>query len=254
MHNERLWSASGVYLGCICSAVHLKRICNAVHAVRCICSASVVLLKVLCIWIASGAHLQCICISFLDPPECDEPHKEFRECGPMCPLTCNFSGQPDNCFQRCVRGCYCNEGYVLDYSNRCVLPDECPKGQFLHFLYSFWKYKIFTELKEFKCGFGEDYTFCGLNCADPTCYNEVEEYPIPECPLSCNSTKNCICKNGFRRSGFQIPGYGSVCIPKHMCGYGKCFWLNFGLLKNCLISDADNLKKYLDGLSEKQTI
>ncbi|KAF8796483.1 Hemocytin like protein [Argiope bruennichi] len=49
---------------------------------------------------------------------------EYRECGPACPPTC-ADQQPVCNSLKCVDGCHCPEGTVLE-KNQCVLIDSCP--------------------------------------------------------------------------------------------------------------------------------
>nr|XP_022910522.1 zonadhesin-like [Onthophagus taurus]XP_022910523.1 zonadhesin-like [Onthophagus taurus] len=59
-------------------------------------------------------------------PTCNEPNKEYRICGSLCPKYC---GQDDYvvCPAMCVSGCFCKAGYVLasEDSNECILESEC---------------------------------------------------------------------------------------------------------------------------------
>lgn len=49
---------------------------------------------------------------------------EYGECGPPCPPTCN--DQEPTCQQeRCVDGCHCPEGTVLE-NGQCITVDKCP--------------------------------------------------------------------------------------------------------------------------------
>lgn len=52
---------------------------------------------------------------------------EYKECGPPCPLTCD--DQEPTCQQeRCVDGCHCPEGMVLE-NGHCISVDQCPCHQ-----------------------------------------------------------------------------------------------------------------------------
>ncbi|XP_044255179.1 serine protease inhibitor swm-1-like [Tribolium madens] len=57
--------------------------------------------------------------------ECGE-NEIYNECGSLCPGTCS---QPVKvCEKKCVKGCFCKEGYVLDDKTRkCVRKEDCPK-------------------------------------------------------------------------------------------------------------------------------
>ncbi|XP_068906955.1 tenascin-like [Tenebrio molitor] len=49
----------------------------------------------------------------------------YKTCGSPCPGTCS---QPTRvCERRCVAGCFCQDGYVLDdKTHECILADSCP--------------------------------------------------------------------------------------------------------------------------------
>jgi hypothetical protein len=51
----------------------------------------------------------------------------YKDCGTACPGTCS---QPLRvCERKCVAGCFCQEGYVLDdQTNECVPVDSCPNN------------------------------------------------------------------------------------------------------------------------------
>ncbi|XP_053322587.1 SCO-spondin-like [Spea bombifrons] len=52
---------------------------------------------------------------------------EHKACAP-CPLTCSDLSHGKSCEREapCVSGCWCPDGLVLDSTNRCVRPEECP--------------------------------------------------------------------------------------------------------------------------------
>ncbi|GBL78815.1 hypothetical protein AVEN_247670-1, partial [Araneus ventricosus] len=49
---------------------------------------------------------------------------EYRECGPACPPTC-ADQQPVCNTLKCVDGCHCPEGTVLE-KKQCVPVESCP--------------------------------------------------------------------------------------------------------------------------------
>ncbi|XP_037818496.1 chymotrypsin inhibitor-like [Lucilia sericata] len=56
--------------------------------------------------------------------ECEGANQEFNDCGIACPPTCDEPG-PKPCTLQCVPGCHCQDGYVLNESDECVLPEAC---------------------------------------------------------------------------------------------------------------------------------
>ncbi|KXJ80744.1 hypothetical protein RP20_CCG023607 [Aedes albopictus] len=55
------------------------------------------------------------------------PHEEYTECGTACPETCDNLGETRPCILLCVRGCFCQQGYVRNNATgACVLPCDCP--------------------------------------------------------------------------------------------------------------------------------
>lgn len=50
------------------------------------------------------------------------PNQEYRKCGTACPQTCD--GIPENCVQKCVSGCFCKNGFVMDL-DRCIPEINC---------------------------------------------------------------------------------------------------------------------------------
>ena len=52
--------------------------------------------------------------------------KEYQECGPACPLTCeNYDFPVIDCVNPCVPGCFCPAG-LAEFRGECVDPAECP--------------------------------------------------------------------------------------------------------------------------------
>jgi hypothetical protein len=49
---------------------------------------------------------------------------EYRECGTACPATCDNPNQ-EICSDRCVSGCFCEEGLLLNSDGWCVTPAQC---------------------------------------------------------------------------------------------------------------------------------
>ncbi|GFT45329.1 zonadhesin [Nephila pilipes] len=106
------------------------------------------------------------------PMVCGE-NEEFKECGTACPPTCAHPKGQRPCQEKCVRGCFCREGFVRDPSGKCVRPQYCPVV----------------------CQENEEYKDCGSVC-QRTCDNLG--VPITFCPLPC--AKGCFCKPGYVRN------------------------------------------------------
>ena len=54
-------------------------------------------------------------------------HEIFTECGSACPDTCdNYEDQHRICTLQCVKGCFCEKGYVRNKEGACVLLSNCP--------------------------------------------------------------------------------------------------------------------------------
>lgn len=66
------------------------------------------------------------CVRSKDCIKCDE-NKVYEICGSDCPEYC---GMPEDevCDKKCVKGCFCKEGYVLvsEVSEKCIPRSECP--------------------------------------------------------------------------------------------------------------------------------
>ncbi|XP_043491316.1 venom peptide SjAPI-2-like [Polistes fuscatus] len=67
-----------------------------------------------------------LCVaSVVCSPNCG-PNAVYSSCASSCPLTCdNYKNPPEFCIQVCVERCKCDEGYVFNKNNICVLPCEC---------------------------------------------------------------------------------------------------------------------------------
>ena len=48
---------------------------------------------------------------------------EYTDCGSPCQKTCSSKENPA-CVEKCVEGCFCKKGLVLD-GDRCVKPEQC---------------------------------------------------------------------------------------------------------------------------------
>ncbi|XP_065159929.1 mucin-6-like isoform X2 [Atheta coriaria] len=69
----------------------------------------------------------CVDPSCCPVPECNDPKREYDECGTACPPTCqNLNETSVICTDQCVSGCFCKYPYVEDDNGECVDPCECP--------------------------------------------------------------------------------------------------------------------------------
>lgn len=55
-------------------------------------------------------------------------NEHYEKCGSPCVAKCN-EPTPSVCTENCVKGCYCNEGFVRNSEDVCILPEECPALQ-----------------------------------------------------------------------------------------------------------------------------
>lgn len=56
---------------------------------------------------------------------CKKSNQEYK-CGTVCPKTCENYDQVISCTKQCVFGCHCENGYVLNENQECILPEQCP--------------------------------------------------------------------------------------------------------------------------------
>lgn len=128
-----------------------------------------------------------VCIPELECPEiCVNPNEEFQKCRADQYCTGIFAGgevvlpKPDVC----KPNCRCNEGYVRDYNNICIRPEECCK-------------EPNTEMVS-----------CPNPCPGGTCL-EPEFEP---CKRACQPF-GCQCREGFVKTNST----DATCIALHEC-------------------------------------
>lgn len=65
-------------------------------------------------------------ISFITVDTECPPGMEWNDCGPSCQLTCDTSSSESlqECSGKCVPGCFCPPGTVLN-DDECIPPDQC---------------------------------------------------------------------------------------------------------------------------------
>ncbi|KAJ3659791.1 hypothetical protein Zmor_011462 [Zophobas morio] len=71
----------------------------------------------------------CVPEDTCDIDVCTKSNQVYKDCGTPCPGTCE---QPLRvCERRCVPGCFCQEGYVLDpETQECIRLQNCPNRFF----------------------------------------------------------------------------------------------------------------------------
>uniref|UniRef100_A0A914UPM1 TIL domain-containing protein n=1 Tax=Plectus sambesii TaxID=2011161 RepID=A0A914UPM1_9BILA len=74
---------------------------------------------------ASGSCFNGKCTNNKCPPNMHE-----EECGTACPARCDLDPAAIMCMAICVKGCVCDEGFVLDKADGvCIRPENCPKSE-----------------------------------------------------------------------------------------------------------------------------
>ncbi|VDK76563.1 unnamed protein product [Litomosoides sigmodontis] len=118
------------------------------------------------------------------------PNQEYRRCGTACPQTCD--GIPENCIQKCVSGCFCKNGFVMDL-DRCIPEISC-------------------HVVPRDCRENEIYRKCGSPCQE-LCGEQKKE--------NCNQcVEGCFCKLGY-----VVEEKAGVCVKPEQCippKYTKC--------------------------------
>jgi len=72
---------------------------------------------------------ECVTTDQCPPKKCGL-HQTFTDCGSTCPDTCdNYKDTERICSDLCVKGCFCDEGYVRNDEGECVTVAECPKKE-----------------------------------------------------------------------------------------------------------------------------
>ncbi|XP_065186451.1 uncharacterized protein LOC135817249 isoform X3 [Sycon ciliatum] len=140
----------------------------------------------------------------VDTPQCSQ-NKVYQECGTACPATCGVSA-PMMCTMQCVMGCFCQSGFVLEFSAdgaQCISHAECEARQSA----TQPPAPETAVATEAVCPSGEVYNECGTACPS-TC---TQPGPRP-CAKICS--RGCFCPEGFVR---QSSENGAPCVQSHDC-------------------------------------
>nr|WIM01413.1 zonadhesin-like protein 2B [Limnephilus flavicornis] len=141
---------------------------------------------------------------------CPGPYETFNFCGTACPKTCDNKDKNIACILLCVKGCFCQEGYVRDKNNKCILPKDCPPPP------------------PPTCKTNEVYDKCPpTSPAELTCTN-IFKGTKPAHPNPCQP--GCKCKQGYVRVGKDCVVEGKCCTDANSelvknppcCGGGTC--------------------------------
>ncbi|KAG8177858.1 hypothetical protein JTE90_027123 [Oedothorax gibbosus] len=129
------------------------------------------------------------CIDPLSCPigPCTKENEIYNPCGPACIKTCARLEFRQGCPQRCVRGCFCKEGFVRDIDANCIPFERCPKRPQM-------------------CPAEETFYACKPTCRD-TC--DTLEFEGP-CDDLCRP--GCDCRGGLVRNTLT-----NMCVPPREC-------------------------------------
>ncbi|KAG8183312.1 hypothetical protein JTE90_002804 [Oedothorax gibbosus] len=119
----------------------------------------------------------------------------YNECGTACPKTCKNRNYQIKCIAKCVKGCFCEEGYVRNDKGKCVKPYQCPSDT---------------------CGANEVYKDCGTACPKTCANRNIKIRCIDEC------VEGCFCKDGYVRNDEGICVKPNQC-PEDVCGINEVY-------------------------------
>eukprot|EP00486_Rosalina_sp_Unknown_P000464 CAMPEP_0201565118 /NCGR_PEP_ID=MMETSP0190_2-20130828/3964_1 /ASSEMBLY_ACC=CAM_ASM_000263 /TAXON_ID=37353 /ORGANISM="Rosalina sp." /LENGTH=407 /DNA_ID=CAMNT_0047982199 /DNA_START=71 /DNA_END=1295 /DNA_ORIENTATION=+ len=153
-----------------------------------------------CVWIIPTPECES------DEPVCEDPNKEFNECGTACPPKCGDGDEPKFCILPCIPECQCKSGYVLDDYGNCILKENCPTPQPTTSSPTTASPTTASPTTASPtiptCDDNEIYNPCGSQC-DRTC-----DEPNPICDEVCQA--RCECRDNYVYSD-------GVCIPQLAC-------------------------------------
>ncbi|KAL3984732.1 Trypsin Inhibitor like cysteine rich domain family protein [Acanthocheilonema viteae] len=163
---------------------------------------------------------------------CIDPLREYRICGPVCPISC--TSKKEKCkTEGCVKGCFCKVPYILENGadpirSRCILPIYCPPLIEDNYPVSatiyFAPMTPMTLNPNLFRGHGEDSITQStvMQCNDP-----LKNFQIcgSACPVGCNNQiagfcgiqciPGCFCRNPYiLQDAYNL---NSQCILPHQC-------------------------------------
>ncbi|KAG5679449.1 hypothetical protein PVAND_009014 [Polypedilum vanderplanki] len=116
---------------------------------------------------------------------CQNAHEIYSDCGANgCQNTCDNPLLSTYCKAMCIPGCICENGYIRDSNNNCILPQDCPISTTV----------APTTISSTCPKAHEIYTDCGSLCAK-TCENKDKTVM---CPMVC--VTGCFCEAGYVRN------------------------------------------------------
>lgn len=143
-------------------------------------------------------------------------HSNYTDCGTRCPLTCQ---RPNSrpCVLICVPdSCVCDQGYILDSNEECVLPEKCT--QFISSLFSstisvvFQKHFCFKRFL-FLAGNCDNEKHEALSKCGPASYITCSTPTPNESKTELCGEVGCYCMPGYIRASSA----NATCIPKEEC-------------------------------------
>ncbi|CAO1396965.1 unnamed protein product [Diamesa tonsa] len=154
----------------------LSQICTKMCETGCFCKTG---------YVKNDAG-KCVLPKTCPIPKCKDPNSYANECGSACEATCKNPNPKGPCPDVCVKGCFCNPGYLKNDQGVCVPVEKCPKAC--------PKYEIFS---------------CGSGACEKNCKNLKEKCTIVN--IKCDD--KCFCIDGYVRAF----GPNGPCIPVNTC-------------------------------------
>lgn len=143
---------------------------------------------------------KCIPSDECPKPCATDPNAEWLPCGDPCPATCdNWKNLKRKCQEKCVPGCKCKDGYVLDSSGKCILTKDCMV----------------------KCKENEVHDKCPKKCIpEMSCQTQIVGIKS-NCMIDKNCKPRCVCKEGYVKDVLK----NGKCVPTDDCSKYKIFKL-----------------------------
>ncbi|KAL0832214.1 hypothetical protein ABMA28_001665 [Loxostege sticticalis] len=148
-------------------------------------------------YILSGVGGKCIRISECPHQSCNgDPHAVIKSCPWPCPATCD-SPNAAMCDKKCALGCECKSGYLLSKDGKCILPDDCPRGN--------------------PCGPNGTFVDCGFRCPNQYCPQDDSRVQYA-CKPGRPCPPGCACKINHKRLSYE----NDTCIEAADCPPVNC--------------------------------